>query len=217
MRSIIFQSDRHFLIFSYYLEGEFDFSRQNQPANNAKPAPYQQNQPNRFQAPNRINQLPPQSLQQQQAFPRPQFGMQQQRPQQPQQTSLSLEQVEAQLRGGGPNMGAIPPPIMPQQSMQPIFGRPPSVGQNQMMGLPGAYNQPQFRAGNQMFFNQQQQQQQFMMRPGGNLMQPFNPQVHPPSMKPAPIVIDGISVTPVEITNQEKDAVFAKVCVLIGN
>lgn len=126
------------------------------------------------------------------------------------QTTMSLEQIEAQMRGGAAGI----PPNPSAMNQQQIFARPPVnmiPGSNQMMGM-GLFNQQpmqQFRPGNQLFFNQQQQQQ-FMMRPGAP-MQPFNPQVHPPSMRPAPIVIDGISVTPVDITNQEKDAVFAKV------
>lgn len=58
----------------------------------------------------------------------------------------------------------------------------------------------------QQILNQQHQFQ----RPHMN-MNMGNMNIMAPPPPPQPIVVDGISVTPVEISNQEKDMVFAKV------
>lgn len=152
------------------------------------------------------------------------------------QQTMSLDQVEAQMHGDGRGLGrggGIPPNgFPPSHSNQPnlmmnagLMNRPllsqmPPPIMNQMFGGGGGVPmRPSIIPPNQQGVPFRQpppptSQQAFMMRPPPQQMgHPFPPPLHPHMMAPPPqpIVIDGISVTPVEISNQEKDMIFAKV------
>jgi hypothetical protein len=107
---------------------------------------------------------------------------------------MSLEQVEAQMRGKN-LMGdrkAMPFAAMNAAAQNSIFreSRPgPMMAPYRGIAPPSQYHHqmpaPQMNA---HFHNQ-----------------------YRPSIRPTPITIDGISVTPLELGDQEKDSIFTKV------
>ena len=108
---------------------------------------------------------------------------------------MSLEQVEAQMRVKNV-MGDGPQKAMPFASMNgaqtPIFRelRPgPMMASYRGIAPPSQYHQ---------------------QMPAPQMNAHFHNQYRPP-IRPMPITIDGISVTPLELGDQEKDSIFAKV------
>jgi hypothetical protein len=151
---------------------------------------------------------------------------------------MSLDQVEAQLRSGPPPANSMyrpgmdpsfRPPMQQQMLNRPIMSGPglqQPIHPSQMHRPihPQATGHMQRQTDHQILGHAQQMQrpmQHFgaaqIQRPmqqlsiGQRPIQPPGPgQIQRPPM-PRTIVVDGITVTPIDLTNQEKDHVFSQV------